>query len=67
MRLRTVPLTFFRAYVSIRSMTKQSNKKVTNKKNTSVISELEKFNLGFELNIPWNQASQTVQHRPTKK
>ena len=30
-------------------------------------SVLDKFNLGYEYNIPWNQAGQTVQLRPTKK
>lgn len=44
-------------------MTKQSIKKDISKKE---ISELDRFNLGFELNVPWNQAGQTVQLRPTK-
>ncbi|USN96437.1 MAG: hypothetical protein H6797_05215 [Candidatus Nomurabacteria bacterium] len=48
-------------------MTESSHKKVTNKKHMSDISELEKFTLGFELNVPWSEASQTVQHRPTKR
>lgn len=45
-------------------MTKQSHKQTDHKKATS---ELERFNLGFELNVPWNQAGQTVQLRPVKK
>lgn len=34
------------------------------KKNISV---LDKFTLGYEYNVPWNQAGQTVQLRPNKK
>lgn len=30
-------------------------------------SALDKFSLSFEYNVPWNDASNTVQHRPTKK
>ncbi|MFZ2544725.1 MAG: hypothetical protein WAW80_02000 [Candidatus Saccharimonadales bacterium] len=30
-------------------------------------SALDKFSIGYEYNIPWNQAVQTSKLRPTKK
>jgi hypothetical protein len=43
-------------------MTPQPHKK-SHKKD---MSELEKFSLGYELDVSWSQAKQTVQHRPIK-
>lgn len=36
----------------------------TNHKGTSA---LDKFSLGYEYNIPWNEASQTIQVRSKNK
>ncbi len=30
-------------------------------------SKLDTFSLSFEYNIPWDEASKTMQHRPSKK
>lgn len=45
-------------------MTKQHKK--VNKKQSDDQSELEKFEVDFEFNIPWNKAKYTVQLNPHK-
>ena len=44
------------------SMTDKSHKKDHRKD----ITELDKFNLDFEFNIPWKEAKRTTQLRVTK-